>query len=665
MRTHLTLTFAAICACVCAAAPRDGRDTVVTRQQLDTVVVRAASAPRQVTSSAPLHTLSSDRLKLTGVSDIADAMHRLPGITLRDYGGAGGLKTVSVRGFGASHTGVVYDGIPLGDCQSGQIDLSRYSLDNVAALAMSIGDNDDIFVPARVAASAASLAISTLGSRPDTTSVTAQLRVGAWDFVNPFVNVASPLGSRVAVSVSGEYTHAGNDYPFTLFNGQTSTRERRHNTRMNSGHGEFNLMLRPTGRSTLDIKAYYYDNSRRLPGPVIYYNPVTHERLRETNAFGQASYRTPLGSRWSLRAAAKFDFSRSLYSDTDGKYPGGELRQNYWQREAYATATLLWLPAKGWSMAYAADYAYNNLTSNLPDDIRPFRNTLLQSLTARWRSGRLTAMARLLNSNILNSARRGDASRDARRLSPSASVSFRILRREELYLRLSYKEIFRAPTFNEAYFDHYGSKDLKPETTRQVNLGLTWSTGARGFLSAATVTADGYVNRISDMIVGIPYNMFVWRMVNLDKVTVTGLDVTANIAASLARRQALTLAGNYSYQRARTRTDRASSEWNKQVAYIPEHSGTVSLSYTSPWVNAAWHTTAVSTRYATNNNLPASRIAPYSESGVTLWRQFPLRRRHSIEIRADILNIFDKQYEVVARYPMPGRSWQLTLKYHL
>ena len=82
MRTHLTLTFAAICACVCAAAPRDGRDTVVTRQQLDTVVVRAASAPRQVTSSAPLHTLSADRLKLTGVSDIADAMHRLPGITL-------------------------------------------------------------------------------------------------------------------------------------------------------------------------------------------------------------------------------------------------------------------------------------------------------------------------------------------------------------------------------------------------------------------------------------------------------------------------------------------------------------------------------------------------------------------------------------------------------
>ena len=76
-----------------------------------------------------------------GVTDVADALHRIPGVTLRDYGGAGGMKTVSVRGFGAKHTGVSYDGIMLSDCQSGEIDLSRYSLDNVDQLSLVIGDN--------------------------------------------------------------------------------------------------------------------------------------------------------------------------------------------------------------------------------------------------------------------------------------------------------------------------------------------------------------------------------------------------------------------------------------------------------------------------------------------------------------------------------------------
>ena len=81
----------------------------------------------------------------------------MPGITLTDYGGAGGLKTVSVRGFGSKHTLVVYDGVGLSNNQSGSIDVSRYSLDNVSDMALVVGDGDDIFQPARNMASAASL----------------------------------------------------------------------------------------------------------------------------------------------------------------------------------------------------------------------------------------------------------------------------------------------------------------------------------------------------------------------------------------------------------------------------------------------------------------------------------------------------------------------------
>ena len=64
---------------------------------------------RAMQSSAPMHVLDRRDMLTMGVTDMADALHRLPGITLRDYGGAGGMKTVSVRGFGAKHTGVSYD----------------------------------------------------------------------------------------------------------------------------------------------------------------------------------------------------------------------------------------------------------------------------------------------------------------------------------------------------------------------------------------------------------------------------------------------------------------------------------------------------------------------------------------------------------------------------
>ena len=63
---------------------------------LGEVEVRGAQTLRTVNSTAPTYQLERDQLLRQGVSDMGEALHRLPGITLRDYGGAGGMKTVSV-----------------------------------------------------------------------------------------------------------------------------------------------------------------------------------------------------------------------------------------------------------------------------------------------------------------------------------------------------------------------------------------------------------------------------------------------------------------------------------------------------------------------------------------------------------------------------------------
>ena len=38
---------------------------------------------------------------------------------------------------------------------------------------------------------------------------------------------------------------------------------------------------------------------------------------------------------------------------------------------------------------------------------------------------------------------------------------------------------------------------------------------------------------------------------------------------------------------------------------------------------------------------------------------------HSLELRADLINALDERYELVARYPMPGRSWQASVAFKL
>ena len=629
---------------------------------LDEVVVNAPSVARKTTATSPFQSLSQVQFLQQGVTDIADALRRFSGVNVKDYGGAGGMKTVSVRSLGAQHTAVAYDGIALTDCQSGQIDFSRFSLDNLSALSLSVGDNDDIFLPARTVASAATIRLQTL--MPDFAEqswrLRAGLKTGSFGLANPSLRYDQRLSGRVAMSVFGDYMRADNRYPFTLVNGKYQTQERRENNYIETWRGEWNLYARPTRRSELNGKVYYYDSFRELPGPVILYNSHSEEELTERNFFAQLHFRTYWDNHLSLQLNGKFNWAYSHYHDQGNEYPGGAMDNRYYQREYYASAALLYTPWERWAFSYAADYAFNNLTSSATAGVTPRRHTVLQTLSARYRTPRLTVTALLLSSIYQNQARGGESARDARRLSPSLSLSWKPWEAADFRLRASYKDIFRVATFTENYFDRWGSRDVKPEIARQLNVGLTYGKNGTGLLESLVLSVDGYYNYVEDKIVAIPYNMFFWATVNLGHVDIWGTDVHGEAAFRPARKHRLLASLNYACQHAVDKTDPSSVYYGDQIPYTPVHSGAVSLAWENPWANLSLHATGNSERYASVQNIEANRMPGYVEFGVALYRSFRWKRTE-LFLRIDVQNLGDKQYSIVKSYPMPGRSYKLTL----
>ena len=640
-------------------------DTITDRtHQLREVTVTESRRQHEVTSTAPLHILDREQMLTLGVTDVADALHRIPGVTLRDYGGAGGLKTVSVRGFGAKHIGVSYDGVMLSDCQSGEIDLSRYSLDNVEQLSLVIGDNDDIYIPARNASASAVLNIQTIGVPTNDTipHLTTQLKVGSFGYVSPFLRYEQNLTENLAISVVGEYTYAENDYPYEIQNVRQTVKDKRTNSRMNTGHGELNFVWDANTFNRLSGKVYYYENDRQLPGQVHYYTNLNKETLHDQNFFAQLQYQTHNSSGWSLKWHGKFNWNASIYEDP--LYPNAVNDASYWQREAYTSVAILYAQSEKWAFDYSADYSFNNLNSSAYRTVNnyPYRHSILQSGTAKFHDRRLTVLARLLYSLYLNNAKTGDAAKDMKRLSPSVSLSYRLHEDKDVFIRASYKNIFRAPTFNESYYYHYGSPDLLPESTDQFNLGVTY--GHQSSTSSVQLTVDGYYNHVKDMIVAVPYNMFVWTCVNVGKVRVLGLDLTANTTCSISDGHRLELSGSYSFQQAENRTDEDAPYYGNQIAYIPRHSGNIALGWENPWVNVSLHGSGVSSRWANNQHYESTEIDGYWDMGLTFWHTFCWKKQ-LLETRVDVKNLFNKQYEIVRFYPMPGRSWQVSLKYQL
>lgn len=638
-------------------------DTITTRvHQLEEVTVTETQRRHTVTSTAPLHLLDRQDMLKMGVTDIGDALHRLPGITLRDYGGAGGMKTVSVRGFGAKHTGVSYDGVMLSECQSGEIDLSRYSLDNVASLSLVIGDNDDIFLPARQVTTPAVLAIQTIAMPTEDTKphLTTQMKFGSFGYVSPFIRYEQNLSDRFAFSVVGEYTYAENDYPYELINGEETIHDHRTNSRMNSGHGELNFLWKMNPVSHLSGKVYYYDNDRQLPGQVHYYVNISKETLHDRNFFAQMMYQTRWSETMSMKWSGKFNWFSSSYRNP--LYQGEMMDADYWQREAYTSVALLYIPDDHWGFDYSVDYSFNNLNgrSKMTTIGRPYRHTFLQSATVKWRNERLTVIGRLLYSNYLNDTKEGSKADNMRRLSPSLSMSYKLLVDKDLYVRASYKNIFRAPTFNENYYYHYGSLDLKPESTHQLNVGMTYR--QVGKYTDIQCSVDGYYNEVTDKIVAIPASMFMWRCVNVGKVKIVGIDATLRVSRKLVSQHVLSLLGNYSYQSARNKALSGSSSYNLQLAYTPEHTVSGAVSYENPWVNLSMHITGMSSRWANNEHYETTDIDGYAEFGLTVWKTLRLGH-HQIEGRVDVKNLFNKQYELVRLYPMPRRNFQISINY--
>jgi outer membrane cobalamin receptor len=163
------------------------RQDTIQSHELKEVEVRSSLPSSSFRTTTPLQTLSAAKLEQISALQVSDAVKYFSGVQVKDYGGVGGLKTVSIRSLGANYTAVSYDGVAVSDYQTGQIDLGRFSLDNVAQIRLTTGSDDDIFQPARNLALGGLIQIKSqafVPTKKKRDEIKAGLKVGSWKMFN-------------------------------------------------------------------------------------------------------------------------------------------------------------------------------------------------------------------------------------------------------------------------------------------------------------------------------------------------------------------------------------------------------------------------------------------------------------------------------------------------
>lgn len=640
-------------------------DTTALRQDtLSQVVVSASARAVPTRQSTPLAIMERSTIEKLGMQDLHEVVRGFSGVNIRDYGGIGGVKTVSIRSLGAQHTAVAYDGVAMSNAQSGQIDIGRFSLNNIDQVSLFIGQSDNIFQTARLFASAGALEV--VSRHPEFKesapfNLTAQMQGGSFSTYNPSLLYEQRLGRKWALSLNGDWLTSKGDYPFVVKNLSETTVRIRKNSDVNTLRGEFNLYGDLGGGGKISFKGNYFTSERGLPGSMVLYNEEAHERLWDRNGFAQAKYEVSLGEKWDFKSSIKYNYAWNRYVDEGERYHDGRVEDCYTQQEYYGSVATQYRVSERVRFSLAEDLIVNTLDATIPECPFPQRFSSLTAFAGQYRDSRLVLTASVLGTYITEKVEIGEAAEDRSRISPAVSLSYKLLEGKNLRIRASYQDIFRSPTFNDLYYSRVGNTKLKSEKATQYNLGVTWSGKVvEDYLDYVSFTVDAFYNRVRDKIVAVP-TLFIWRMRNVGEVQIAGVDVNISANSRLNSSNQIIISGNYTFQYAVDVTNSQAKNYKHQIPYTPRHAGNFNLSWTNPWVNVGYVLSVVGDRYSLPQNVESNKIDGYAEHTISLNREFSLWGC-SLRIQGEVVNFTNCMYDVIQYYPMPGQSFRLTLK---
>ena len=635
-------------------------------------------------------TLRGEALEKVNAHTVADALRFMSGVQLKDYGGIGGLKTVNLRSLGSQHVGIYYDGIELGNAQNGVIDLGQFSLDNIVEVSVYQGQRSAILQTASDFTNAGSIYIRTarpLGNgstRYNGNKATkadffkAKLQSGASNLFRLSSLYERRLSSKVVISTNLELLSTNGKYKFqyrrrnhdgSIAYDTTATRQ---NGDVQALRAEVNLYGDIVG-GHWQAKAYTYHSNRGIPGAIVNNVWRRGERQSDDNTFVQGSWQKDVNPIYTLRALAKYANYRTHYINKDTTQM--MVDNTYRLQEAYLSLVNVFEIAPWWSISLSDDVRWNYLDDDLPLFVHPTRWSILSSLATAMDLNKVQLQGSIVfsqysdktnpSSHYSENTSSGSQKHSNHSWTPALFASYRPF--DFMQISGFVKKSYRMPTFNDLYYTNIGNAFLRPESAIQYDIGVRVSSKAKhGFSDNSALTgsleAHLYHNSVHDKIVAYPKGQqFRWTMLNLGRVHIDGIDVQAQGTWRVLEELRLSSRLQYTYQRARDVTDKATTYYGDQIPYTPWHSGSATLMADYKAWDFAYNFVYTGERYCQQENILYNHVEPWYTSDVHLsWRH--TFDRMLCKATLEVNNLFDQQYDVIINYPMPGRNFNVTIQ---
>ena len=601
---------------------------------------------------ATRQSLKGVELQALSTTSVADALKYFAGVQIKDYGGLGGLKTINVRSLGAQHVGIYIDGIRVTNAQNGTVDLGKFSLTTMETVELYNANKLDNCQSASEYSSGATVYLRT--RRPESDSISVQLRNASFGTYMAKGNVQFSRNGWKGF-IDGEWLTTKGDYPFRYKSEYEDTIGRRTNSDIDYYRIEGTLF-----NGGFASHLYYYNSERGCPGGIVRrlsdkYTNVGREW--DSDFFVQASYQWQFSThRFKVNGKYTNEYLRYC-TDYPENQNTARVNNHYRQEDLYGAACYGWMPWNWLSFNASYDIRYSKLRADLRyfDTVHRTDQKAVLALQTNWKG--IQAATSVLYQHYRDHTKLGvGAAEPIERFTPSFSLAYTLY---GVTMRAWYKKIFRVPTLNDLYYTQAGNRNLKPEYTKQWNLGAEyhWTAG----MFSGSLQADGYINKIENRIVCLPMKgTYTWSMMNYGYTFCRGLNAKGNVRYEKGPWM-FSLLTSLTWQKDLNRTDPEDEDvYDKPICYSP------TLSYGITGI-AGWKrlTLTISDLHVSERMWsyadPEDILKPYNNIDMKISYSQPIGRNVDMGISLEVNDLLDEQYEHIPRYPMPGRNYRITL----
>ncbi len=565
-------------------------------------------------------------------SNLTEILSNSLPIFIRNYG-PGGIATLQLGGGTPQQTQLLWNGIKINYPSLGLSDPNVIPNGMIGGIDVSLGLNSQVHGSGGLG--------GTINLRPkqiDKSGIELELLGGS--FGERALNASAyMLKKKSAFQIGGGSYQAINNFPFLNIAKIGRPTEYQEHAKVNRTYGHIQYKYYQNDKCFWGINGFLSHNFREVPPSLL---SPSKAGLEDLMGLLQLSYHREF-SKWKSETFLGYygqiqnyqDSSTEIFSETKSK----NLQfKSTWKR-IYFKEKLSWRSSIDAMTQDLAVAAYEDIRMNLQASLSTF-------VAMQWKPSQRTYLTLRKEYNL-------------QRFGPTTpTIGHEFIVQNKRYkpaIGISIGKNYRFPTFNDLYWRPGGNEQLEPESSNSASLYLRFMP-----LNKLLWYYEAYYNQTENGIRWLPTNG-VWQAENVELQKQMGIRSRIETNFELKK---LSFTLNSGFEGLISELKSSSNEW-KESPFVPNFNfqASIKMEY-NRW--SLLYQNQMNSRYYTNFENSIFMPAVDLHSALISYKLNPQFKsgKHSktnLHFNFRVRNAFNKMYQSTPYFPMPGRSYQISL----